>query len=338
MTGGPVIVDVLTGFLGAGKTSLIRRLGEAGALADTALLVNEYADLPVDQRLLGLSGLKADVLGDTCLCCVIDDDLRSSLLKLLDLRAKGEVPAFSRILIETSGMAYPAPLVATLAKDPLLHPRLKLGTVAALVDVCHYADTLRDQEEARAQIVAADRILLTKRDLAPAGAVETAIRVMTKINPLAELESADPMKAGAEIFRPVPRLRPSHDGEMAPTDKHAHFHDRMATLVLRWPEPLDWAMFATWLSLLLHRHGRSVLRIKGVMTVAGEEKHGPLFIQCVRHVVHEPEHCPDETAATGAEIVMILRDIDPALVRRSFEVFMARAATPAMPKSVAATA
>jgi len=336
MTGGPVIVDMLTGFLGAGKTSLIRRLGEAGALADTALLVNEYANLPVDQRLLGLSGLRADVLGDTCLCCVIDDDLRASLLKLLDLRAKGEVPAFSRILIETSGMADPAPLVATLAKDPLLRPRLKLGTVVALVDVRHYADTLREQEEARAQIVAADRILLTKRDLAP-GAVETAIRIMTKINPLAELERADPMKTGAEIFRPGPRLRPSRDGEVA-ADKHAHFHDRMATLVLRWPEAFDWAMFATWLSLLLHRHGRSVLRIKGVMTVAGEEQHGPLFVQCVRHVVHEPEHCPDETAATGAEIVMILRDVDPALVRRSFEVFMARAGTPAMPKSVAAIA
>ena len=337
MTGGPVIVDVLTGFLGAGKTSLIRRLGEAGALADTALLVNEYADLPIDQRLLGLSGLKADVLGDTCLCCVIDDDLRSSLLKLLDLRAKGEVPAFSRILIETSGMADPAPLVATLAKDPLLRPRLKLGMVVALADVCHYADTLHDQEEARAQIVAADRILLSKADIAPDGAVEDAVRVMTKINPLAELDVTDPAKTSADIFRPVSRLRPSREGDTA-TDKHAHSHDRMATIVLRWPEALDWAMFASWLSLLLHRHGRSILRIKGVLLVAGEEQHGPLFIQCVRHVVHEPEHCPDETAVAGAEIVMILRDIDPDLVRRSFEAFMARAATPAMPKSVAVTA
>lgn len=335
----PAIVDVLTGFLGAGKTTLVRRLAENGALAGTAVLVNEFADVPVDRRLIGMSGLRAEIFADGCLCCAVDGDLRMSLLRLLESRASGEIPLFSRILIETSGIADPSPLIATLVSDAMLRPRLRLGHVVTLVDFCHAAATIAGQEEAVAQIVAADMVLFTKADMADKRRKDAAIRAVKAINPIAGLMEFAPggplldpfaqVRRGNIERRPVPVERSSH----AAGHRHA-----VAATVLRWPSALDWAVFASWLSLLLHRHGGKVLRMKGALTVLGEEHHGPVVIQSVRHVVHAPEHMASGDFKGGAEIVVIARDLDPALIRRSFETFMRRARTQetrAMPKMLA---
>ncbi|KAB7741693.1 GTP-binding protein [Parvibaculum sedimenti] len=323
MTGdAPVIVDVLTGFLGAGKTSLVRRLAEAGALSGVAVLVNEYAAPPVDQSLMGLSGLKAGTFADGCLCCATDGDLRASLLQLLENRAGGKVRPFTRILIETSGIADPASLLATLVSDPMLRPRLRLGRVVTLVDLCHAPTTLAEQQEAVAQIVAADIVLFTKADMADEGAVELACAVVGAINPIAALRECSPHD-NTDPFD-LHALQPRHRKAPVASAVHTHHH-HIASTVLRWPSPVDWAVFASWLSLLLHRHGPNILRMKGIMTIAGEEQHGPVVIQSVRHIVHMPEHVAQPAANGGAEIVVIAREIDPALIRRSFETFLAHA-------------
>lgn len=318
----PIIVDVLTGFLGSGKTSLVRRLAEAGALSGVAVLVNEYADIPVDQSLMEQSGLKAGTFADGCLCCATDGDLRAALLQLLEKRADGEIPHFTRILIETSGIADPASLLTTLITDPMLRPRLRLGRVVTLVDLCHAPTTLAEQPEAVAQIVAADVILFTKADMVDEGEIKTACAVAATINPIAILRECgqhndlDPFDRHALQTgdRTIPMAPPAH-----------MHHHRIASTVLRWPSPVDWAVFASWLSLLLHRHGSKVLRMKGIMAIAGEEHHGPVVIQSVRHVVHMPEHLTEPNTPAGTEIVVITREIDPALIRRSFETFVAHA-------------
>jgi G3E family GTPase len=332
----PVIVDVLTGFLGAGKTTLIRRLAEAGALAGTAVLVNEFADLPVDQRLMKLSGLRAEVFADACLCCVVDGDLRASLLMLLESRANGDVSFFSRILIETSGIADPTPLLAALAADPMLRPRLRLGHVVTLVDCCHAAATIADQEEALAQIVAADAVMLTKTDLADGSQVAATLHAIGTFNPLAELLTADASDIGFDPFGEIRRRSPASPSkwrEPAETFHAAAHRHAVAATVLKWPSSIDWAVFASWLSLLLHRHGNSILRMKGMLTVRGEEHHGPVVIQSVRHIVHMPEHMPEGALDGGAEIVVIARGMDMALIRRSFEAVLRRAATNETPRT-----
>ncbi|MEN6543898.1 GTP-binding protein [Parvibaculum sp.] len=309
-------VDVLTGFLGAGKTSLVRRLAEAGALADTAVLVNEYADLPVDQTLMGISGIKAGTFADGCLCCATDGDARSSLLQLLERRAAGAVPRFTRILVETSGIADPGSLLATLIADPMLRPRLRLGRVVTLVDLCHATATLAEHPEAAAQIVAADILLFTKADMADEDETSALIAAVGAINPIARTHECSPH----DDINPFNLEIHQTTGERTlPAPPHHEHRHGIGSTTLRWPAPVDWAVFASWLSLLLHRHGHKILRMKGTMTIAGEEQHGPVVIQSVRHVVHMPEHISALAESAGAEIVVIAREIDTALIRRSFE-------------------
>lgn len=324
---GPVAVDILTGFLGAGKTTLLRRLLDKGALEGTAILVNEFAALPIDQRLIGLSGGEVAVLGDRCLCCVVDGNLRATLVGLLERRASGDLPPFTRILIETSGLADPTPLLATLVADPVLKARLRPGRVVTLVDLCHGEATLADSDEALAQIIAADWIGLTKPDLAAPGAAEALKKQLAALNPLARI-----LDFGGTPFDPFSRSdfpdsaafqRQSHRFTALPAARIRH--GEIVATVLRWPRPVDWAVFATWLSLLAHRHGAKLLRVKGTLRLAGGEDKGPILIQSVRHVVHMPEHLPAGAGPDGIELVMILRDIDPALLRRSFEAFLRRA-------------
>ena len=311
---GLVRVDVLTGFLGSGKTSLVRRLVESGALTDVAILVNEFAGLPVDQRLIGMTGIEAAVIGDRCLCCIVDGNLRAALLGMIEGRASGRLPPFSRILIETSGLADPAPLLAALASDPMLRPRLRLGRVVTLVDLCHGAASLDDSEEAVAQVLAADVILLTKADLAVPEAAGALTARLAALNPIARIEqaSADPFDRSM-----IPDLAPGRLARrgfraVPATPRHA----RIASSVITIEAPVEWARFAAWLSLLLHRHGSAILRSKGLVVISTEDGPAAVMIQSVRHVVHQPEHVDSADGATA--LVMIARDIAPERLERSF--------------------
>lgn len=316
-------VDILTGFLGAGKTTLIRRLLESGHLRDTAILVNEYASLPLDQRLIALSGGSASVIGEGCLCCVVDGNIRDALLDLAERRAAGSVPPFSRILIETSGIADPAGLVATLALDRMLKPRFRLGRVVTLVDLAEGAASMAEGPEAVSQIVCADLVLLTKGETLDPTAPETARAAIAALNPLAPVRiddgHLDPFDRAAFPDHPRPAGRRFAAMPAAPG------HAAIRSGVLRLPGPIDWPSFAAWLSLLAHRHGGKLLRLKGTLTIAGGDGR-PVLIQSVRHIVHRPEHLPPESAGDGLELVVIARDLDPERLQRSLSAFLAAAA------------
>lgn len=323
-----IAVDILTGFLGSGKTTLIRRLVESGRLRDTAILVNEFAALPLDQRLIALSGGSARVVGNGCICCVVDGSVRDALIDLAERRASGDVPPFSRVLIETSGIADPAGLVATLALDRRLKPRFRPGRVVTLIDVMQDETPIEETgAEALSQLVCADLIVLSKAALAPQAPLAAIAERISSLNPLARIAVDDGMlNPFDEALLPEAPYRPKRTFLAASGEAR---HDAIRSGVLRIAGPVDWQAFATWLSLLAHRHGGKLLRLKGTLTLAGGDGR-PVLVQSVRHIVHRPEHLPADSAPDGLELVVILRDLEPALLQRSLEAFLRAGRVPAL--------
>jgi len=319
----PIRVDVLTGFLGSGKTTLLRRLLEAGALTDTAFLINEFADLPLDGMLLHGAGRRIGVFAGSCVCCAVDGALKDALGDLLARRDSGELPPFRRILIETSGIAEPAPVLATILNDGFLQARLTPGRIIATLDATSAEQSLAEYPEALAQLAAADALVLTKADLTDADPAALWER-LGWLNPLAtrldgRLDAA--ALAGLLATMPAGPISALPATSYVPPDHQTGPRHGVQACRLHWPEPVDWPGFSLWLSSLLHRHGDRVLRVKGLLRLHGAEENGALLIQAVRHAVHPPEHLPDIPAPSGADIVVIARDIDPALLQRSFAAF-----------------
>lgn len=308
-------VDVLTGFLGAGKTTLLRRLIAEGTLRDTAVLVNEFAALPVDDRLVSMAGKPVGLIGEGCICCVTDGNLRAALIGLLDARERGAMPAFSRVLIETSGLADPGAILAALAADPMLKARLSAGRVVTLVDLVHGEATIDDSAEAIAQIVAADAVVFTKRDSASEGAPDRLAGRIASLNPLAailpeqvENPFAWPLAGAGDVLR----HRALRRFRAVPVETR---HGGIAAGLLTAAEPVEWSRFAAWLSLLLYRHGSAILRMKGEVAIRSDGAVSAVMVQSVRHVVHAPEHL---ARAEGTALVVITRGIAPAAIEASF--------------------
>jgi G3E family GTPase len=323
----PIVVDVLTGFLGAGKTTLLSRLLDAGVLEGVAVLVNEFAALPIDHQLLIETGAPTEVFVNGCLCCATSNGLRAGLVQLLERRAAGTVAPFTRILIETSGIADPTPIARVVCTDPLLSRRMRMGKIVSVVDLLHVAETLDDHNEALAQIVSSDHILLSKGDLISPEQRRAAIAAIDRLNLLASVRDlhaensiVDPwLEAIGSQRYGAPRSLLAAPGEVL------RIHHALNATALRWPSPVNWASFAAWLSLLLHRHGAKILRVKGLLRVAGNEGQGPVVIQAVRHVVYTPRHLTTGGDVRGLEVVVITRDIDPQRISRSFAAFMSSA-------------
>jgi G3E family GTPase len=308
-------VDVLTGFLGAGKTSLLRRLIAGGALRDTALLVNEFAALPVDDRLVAIAGAPVGLIGEGCICCVTDGNLRTALIALLDARESGAMPPFSRVLIETSGLADPGAILAALAADPMLKARLSAGRVVTLVDLVHGEATFEDSAEAIAQIVAADAVFFTKQASAGRGAAARLSSRIASLNPLAAIVPeavADPFAWPLPAAGDVVRSRAVRRFQAVPALPR---HGGIAAGLLTAEQPVEWSRFAAWLSLLLHRHGAAILRIKGEVAIRGDGAVSAVMVQSVRHVVHAPEHL---ARAEGTALVVIARGLASAAIEASF--------------------
>ncbi|WP_375465377.1 CobW family GTP-binding protein [uncultured Methylobacterium sp.] len=313
-----VTVDVLAGFLGAGKTSLLRRLFAANVLSNTALLVNEFADTALDLRLLGVDGALAEPFVQGCLCCAVDGDLRGGLLELLAKRASGAVPPFERVIVETSGLADPAGLLATISNDLMLRHRFRPGFTVTLVDAVNVLETLAAEDVALSQVVIADRVILSKGDLGDPKARASIVSAVRALNPLADVSG---LYASQWVNDPWAELSPRRVGRFrasaaAPdgTQRHA-----VSALKLERRLPVEWASLAVWLSALAHRHGHRILRMKGFAVLPNGRR---VVIQGVRHLIFSPEHLPDAFACAGLELVLIMRDLDASAVRRSFDVFV----------------
>lgn len=328
-----VTVSLLTGFLGSGKTSLLKRLLSQPVLQDTAVLINEFGEVGLDHLLIEEVDQDVVLLKSGCVCCTIRGDLRDGLDRLFGRMLRGEVPRFSRVVIETTGLADPVPIVASFSADPALRYHFQLGNVVTVIDAVNGMANLAHHPEALKQVALADRLVVSKTDLADPGEVEALCRRLAALNPTAAihlsseeapappsllLEGAhDPAGKGEEVRRWLAAAE-----REAPHDGHGHHHhdEGIATFCLTAEEPLDWAPFGLWLSMLLNRHGSEILRLKGLLHVAGVER--PVVVQGVQHLVHKPTHLdawPEGRPTT--RLVVIGRGLDRAAIERSFRAF-----------------
>ncbi len=321
-------VTLLTGFLGSGKTTLLNRLLASPALHDTAVLINEYGETPIDHLLVRASSDNITVLANGCVCCSVAGDMVNALRDLYFKRSKGEIPAFRRVVIETTGLADPAPILHTLLEMPLVVARYVLSGIVTTVDATHGLAQLETHAESAKQAAVADRLVITKCDLASAETIHTLRTRLAKLNPGATLIEAvhgavnpesifdtglyqpgnktpDVAKwLRAEAYRPLlPRgatTPPRHD-------------ERIAAFCVRYGQPVVWDELIDALEMLQAVRADHLLRIKGIVNVAGEPQ--PRVIHAVQHTLYPAAKLPswpDNDHST--RLVFIVKDLDPAFI------------------------
>ncbi len=329
-------VNLITGFLGSGKTTLLRRLLASPALTRTAVLVNELGEIGLDHLLLRAVDERTVVLPSGCVCCSLRSDLSAAIRDLLSQRERGLLPPFDRIAIETTGLADPGPILFTIMAHPVIRHHVRLGNIVTTVDGVNGHRTLARNPESIKQVAVADRLVITKTDLAGADSVEALRHELRQYNPGAPiLDSVDSLDPDTLVTRDLhdasgrlqDAARWGHlglgsaglDSDVGGRTASRHSND-IATLALTFDEPMDWTAFGIWLSMLLHRHGEQVLRVKGILQVAGVPT--PVIVQGVQHLVHPPMHLERwPTADHRTRLVFIVRGLDRRQLERSLAAF-----------------
>jgi G3E family GTPase len=331
-------VSVITGFLGSGKTTLLNKLLRHPGMGDSAVIINEFGEIALDHLLVESIEGEVAVLASGCVCCTLRSDLEQTLRDLLSRRDRGEVPAFSRILVETTGLADPAPIVQLMLNNPLVSHYVRLDTVVTTVDAVNGLRHIGEHTEAIKQAALADRLLLTKTDLAATETIEALQRQLVVLNPgathnvVTNGEIAPEALFGAALFDPSRKTvdarrwineeayeSPRHDhGDHAHRDHHHdHHHHDIHAFCLTSEQPLSWEAFSTWLGRLRNGAGDDLLRVKGILNLIGEN--APVVVHGVHHIFHPPvvlEAWPDSDHRS--RIVFIARGIERGELEASF--------------------
>jgi G3E family GTPase len=326
---GPDFIPVflLTGFLGSGKTTLLARMLKDAALADSAVLINEFGEVGLDHHLLERIDDATVLLSSGCLCCTIRGELAAAIRDLYSRRERGQVPRFRRLIVEMSGLADPLPAISTISADKVIRHHFRIGAVIATIDAVNGRQTLTQQPESLKQIAIADLLVLTKTELCDEEAVADVTSALRGINPdsplhLAREDGFDPAELLAAQPAPL-RVRggivcDEVPGESFPAGTlHGRATSSFSLLIDR---PVDWTLFGLWLTMLLHRHGENILRVKGILNVEGTDR--PVAIHGVQQLVHPPTHLamwPDDDRRS--RLVFILRGLDAASISNSLRSF-----------------
>ena len=287
--GARLPVVAVTGFLGSGKTTLIRALLDKPEGAGTAVVVNEYGEIGIDDALLRSSSDATVLLGNGCLCCNVRSDLQETVRTLFADRARGVVPSFVRVIIETSGLADPGPVLQTFATDRALGREFHLQALICVVDAVAGETNFERMPEARKQVALADRIVVTKSDLADAGAAERLVEGIATLNP-APVFIATNGEIDPSFLLDEP-LTPRRDFDLGEAD-HTH---GLESFSLIFEKPLSWPSFEQAMAVLMSLRGPDLLRVKGLPALA--ECRGPVVVHVVQHVAHPPvelEDWPDD--------------------------------------------
>ncbi len=307
----PIPVHVLTGFLGSGKTTLLNRLLASPALGDSAVIVNEFGEVAVDHAMVTEAAEEMVLLKSGCVCCSVRGDLVDSLSDLAGRRRTGAVPRFARVVVETTGLADPAQILQTLETSPALVGRFRAGAVTATVDAINGMAQLDRRAEARRQAAAADRIVLTKLDLAGAGAERALAGAVRRLNPVGSVLPGAAADADTLL---IPSNRAV--GPFEETDAGGHRGIAAHCIVIQ--RPLRWTGFVRWLDSLTALRGNDVLRIKGV--VRTHEFAAPVAVNGIHHLLHPPaalDAWPDGRRET--RLVVIADGLDGIDLRAGLE-------------------
>ncbi len=303
-------VTIVTGFLGSGKTTLLARVLSAPSMANTAVLVNEFGEVGLDHHLLRRVDERTVLLGSGCVCCTTREDLVGALLELLDMDQRSEIPRLDRVVIETTGLADPAPILHTIYTDPVLQHHFSVDLVLTTVDAVNGALHLDRNPESVKQVAAADKIIVTKTDIAEPSSVRGLLSRLGTINPSARIFEAPFGEVDVdELFRSGGAG--THAAPASLTTESGAPHDVGDTysVAVTFDGAIDWTAFGIWFSMLLNARGEDVLRVKGLLDV-GEA--GPVVLNGVQHIIHPPEHLgkwPDEDCRS--RIIFITKRIHP---------------------------
>jgi len=341
---GRIPISVITGFLGSGKTTLLKKLLRHPGMANAAVIVNEFGEESIDHELLETSSERMALLDNGCLCCTVRTDLQETLRDILTKRIHGEVIQFDRVFVETTGLADPAPVVQTLASDSLLADKFRLDCVVTLVDAVNALVQLDSLSEPIKQAAIADRLLITKSDIATSGQVVELRARLAEINPQALILEAvhgevDPatlidvgltsrQAAADKLKRWIgPLGAQNRVGPAAPGGIGQHLTG-INSFCLWFEHPLSWTSFETCMNVLTSLRGPDLLRVKGLLNVEGEN--GPVVVQGVQHIFHPPARLQawgDEDRRS--RLVFITRGIEREMVENLFQAIGALRAVPA---------
>src|SRR5467141_2133118 len=335
-------VTLLTGFLGSGKTTVLNHVLKQPEMAATAVIVNEFGEVGLDHLLVEQSSEDVVLLNSGCLCCTVRSDIVDTLTNLFVDRVKGKIPFFTRVVIETTGLADPAPILHTLMTDPIVAARYVLDGVVTTVDAVNGAGSLDRQPEAVRQAAVADRLLLTKTDIAEPGAWQAIEARLKELNPSAAIVSVaqgaidsallfnigfyDPTTKSLDVRR---WLRDeSFEGDHGQDVGHGHEHpdvnrhdDRIRAFCITREQPISWAALSTWLDGLAAMRGDDLLRLKAIVALSDRPEQ-PVVLHGVQHLFHPPVLLPEwPSADRRTRMVFITRDLPREAIEATLTAF-----------------
>lgn len=333
-------VNVLTGFLGSGKTSLLNRLLRDPLFHNCAVLINEFGDIGIDHHLVDRIDGDMVLLQSGCICCTIRGDLATAIRDLYERRERGEIPAFGRLVVETTGLADPVPVLSTVMYDRVLQHHFRVGNVVTTVDAVNGAANLGQYPECQKQVALADRLVVTKCDIGDASALDALLAQLAVVNPSAPSVVLDPVKLdaravlGADVFDVASKTEEVAHWLQATRQRNylavavapnsgadANVHRDIVSFALDLPQAVDWTVFSVWLSLLLHAHGAQVLRVKGLLNVEGAD--APVVVHGVQQLVHPPSHLEAwPTPDHQSRMVFIVRGLEPQRIQDSLRHYL----------------
>jgi G3E family GTPase len=339
---GALPTTLITGFLGSGKTTLLNGLLAHPGMADTAVIINEFGEIGLDHLLIESAFEDAVLLKSGCICCTVRGDLVDTMSSLIERRDRGEIPPFSRVAIETTGLADPAPILHTIMAEPKLQPLYRVDRVVTTVDAANALSQLDNHYEAAKQAALADRLILTKTDLVTDAVRAAVLERLNALNPLAPIAIVVQGQVTPGIIfdddPPGPDLRAGrmaaaaalghehrHDNDHGGDPDHMAHHHGISTVAVTRDEPVEWPKLRAWLTALASLKGPDLLRVKGIVHVAGRA--GPVVIHGVQHVFHPPVELkawPDADRRT--RIVFITRNIKAEALAQSFTAAMTEGA------------
>ena len=359
----PIPVTVITGFLGSGKTTLLSGLLKNEEMKNTAVIINEFGEVGLDHALIECSDENIVEMQNGCICCTIRGDLHKTLIDLFDKMTKGQVKPFDRVVIETTGLADPVPIIHTLMSSFDLHRVYTLDGVITVVDAANGEDTLNTQQESVKQVAMAERIILSKTDIAKKATQESLIKRLEALNPAViiipgmggnvsisdvfDLGTYDPNNKSRDVkaWLAAEKYEDTHDHSHhhhPHGQDHHHYHkhdvsrhgDNIQSFAMTSDKPVNSHAYNFFLHLLAGSMGADLLRVKGIINVAGEDS--PAVVHGVQHIFHPVQwldRWPDEDTRT--RLVFIVRNIEKESIQALFDALMGVKDPDATPKEVA---